>query len=659
MSISYNLKELNYDIRCINTLRLLSVDMIENANSGHPGMPLGCAAIIFILFKNHLKFNPDEPEWINRDRFILSNGHGCALLYSILHLFNYEISLDDLKNFRKLGSITPGHPEKNVTPGIEVTTGPLGQGFANGVGMAIASKHISSRLDNKNSELFNNKIYVMCGDGCLMEGISNESASLAGHLKLDNLIVLYDDNKISIDGSTELSFTENVQKKYESIGWEVLIVESADEDLLSINNAINNAKKSDKPVLICMRTKIGFGSDKEGSEKSHGAPLGVESTKKLKNIFKFDEEKSFYVEEKVKKYIDEIVKTKKDNYQIWNKSFNYKDYNKIISSLDEIDNEIKGIEDDIISDKPLATRQISGLILKELSKKVKNLIGGSADLSPSNNTVIDKGIQKDNYERRYIHYGVREHSMSAMANGISTFGLIPYVGTFLVFINYCLASIRLSAISKHHVLYIFTHDSIGLGEDGPTHQPIESLTVLRSIPNSLTFRPADGRETIGCYSEALNQKDKPSCICLSRQSLPQLSGTKSNMVSKGGYTIYQKSNNDKLDLILISTGSEVHLCLEVAKELSSIINVRVVSLPCVELFDSQSNDYKLEILPKNITKISVEAGSTLGWFKYADYCYGIDCYGSSGKGNDVMNYFGFSNKKLLEYIKNIYKINDE
>lgn len=650
-------KSLINDLEIVNSLRILSVDMIENAKSGHPGMPLGCSPILYILFKNHLNFNPSETDWINRDRFVLSNGHGCALLYSILHLFGYNLSLDDLKKFRKLGSITPGHPEKDITPGIEVTTGPLGQGIANGVGMAIASKHLGARFNIPDFEVFDNKIYVMCGDGCLMEGVSNEAVSLAGHLKLDNLILLYDDNEISIDGSTDLSFTENTKNKFEALGWKVFTVDSADIDLVNIDETISEAKKSDKPVLIRMKTKIGYGSDKEGSEKSHGAPLGIESVKKLKNKLNFDEDKSFFISDEIKEFINEILSLKKVKFDNWTTKFEeYKNNSEKYDILKKIiSKEIIDINQVINKynnkDKPMATRQSSGAILKELMTYLPQLVGGSADLSPSNNTKIDDGLQKTDFSKRYIHFGVREHAMAAIANGLSTYGIIPFVGTFLVFINYCLASIRLSALSKHQVLYILTHDSVGLGEDGPTHQPVESLSILRSIPNSLTFRPADGNETIGSYSVALSEKNKPSCICLSRQNLPHLENSSSLKVEKGAYTIFE--NSDNFDLILIATGSEVSLCIDVASELKGKINIRVVSMPCSELYDLQDQKYKEELLPKNVKKLSVEAGVTLMWYKYADFCYGIDCYGESGKGNEVMNYFGFSKEKIIEYINSI------
>jgi transketolase len=647
------------DFDCINNLRILACDMVQNANSGHPGMPLGCAPILYVLFKNHLNFNPYDINWLSRDRFVLSNGHGCALLYSILHMFQYDISMKDLKNFRKLGSITPGHPEKGITPGIEVTTGPLGQGIANGVGMALASKHLISRFNTNEIKLIDNYIYVMCGDGCLMEGITNESVSLAGHLKLNNLILLYDDNSITIDGSTDLCFTENTKTKYESLGWKVLLVENANTNILEIDNCINIAKTSNKPTLICMKTTIGYGSDKENSEKSHGAPLGIDSLKSLKKKFQFDESLSFQIKKNVKEKFLEILNLKIKKYDEWKKILEiYKvKHKEKYDELMKIQNcKIPNISDLLnkyeSTDSPLATRQISGNILKNIYKKIPQLIGGSADLSTSNNTSIDNSIQRDNYSNRYINYGIREHAMGGIANGMSTFGLIPYVGTFLVFINYFLASIRLSALSKHQVIYILTHDSIGLGEDGPTHQPIESLTILRSIPNCLTFRPADGNETNGCYIEALKNNDKPSCLCLSRQALPQLDNSSSSNVSKGAYILFEPKMKNKLDLIILSTGSEVSLCLEAIKELSNRLNIRLVSMPCIELFEIQNKDYKDMILPNNIKKLSVEAGSTLGWYKYADICYGIDSFGLSGKATEVFNYFGFSKNKLIDFILN-------
>ena len=650
----------------VNTLRILSVDMVQNANSGHPGMPLGCSPMIYILFKNFLNFNPYDVNWINRDRFILSNGHGCALLYSLLHLFDYNIKMEDLKKFRKLGSITPGHPEKNVTEGIEVTTGPLGQGFANGVGMALAIKHLQSRFNNNEIKLFTNKVYVMCGDGCLMEGIVNESASFAGHQKLNNLIVLYDDNMITIDGSTNLGFTENTKLKYEALGWEVYEVEDGNEDLNSINLMLEKAQNSEKPVLIKVKTSIGFGSNKEGSEKSHGSPLGQDSIKELKEKFGFPVDENFFVSNEVRENFDTIKKYKIEKYNNWQMLYN--NYQELYSEkFRELENMINNKLPNLnillpkfnYNDKSLATRQISGMCLKNIFKDIPQLIGGSADLSPSNNTVIDIGIQSDDYSKRYIHYGVREHAMCGIANGLSTCYLIPYVATFLVFITYCLGSIRLSAQSKHQVIYIFTHDSIGLGEDGPTHQPVESLTILRSIPNCLVLRPADGNEVSGCYKIALENNYGPSCLCLSRQSLPQLEGSSIELVKNGAYILYETSIDKDLDLIIIATGSEVSLSLNTIKELEKKGNfkARLVSMPCMELFDIKDDNYKNNILPKNVLKVSIEAGVTSIWYKYVDKCIGIDSFGESGKGSEVMDYFGFSVKKienqLLNYLVNI------
>tara|TARA_A100001015_G_C15014864_1_gene724980 strand:- start:388 stop:2370 length:1983 start_codon:yes stop_codon:yes gene_type:complete len=653
------------DILNINTLRVLCVDMVENAKSGHPGMPLGCSPMLYILFKNFLNFNPDNPLWFNRDRFILSNGHGCSLLYSMLHLCGYKISLDDLKNFRKINSITPGHPEINPELGIEVTTGPLGQGFANGVGMAIASKHLGSIYNKENFEIVNNKVFVMCGDGCLMEGITNEAASLAGHLKLNNLIVLYDDNEITIDGKTNLTFTENTGDKFKALGWHVEFIMDGNKDLEEIKSKLALINCVDKPLLLCVKTSIGYGSDKENSEKSHGAPLGDKSVKDLKKKFLFDEEKSFVIDDKVSEFFKGLTDNKKKVNSSWQELLDkyklefpeyYKEFINNVNkgyNLSDIIASLKRIE----VDKPLATRQISGMVLKNLSngKLCTSLIGGSADLSSSNITTIDQGICSSDYSRKYINYGVREHAMAGIANGLSCYNLVPFVGTFLVFISYFLNAIRMSALSKHQVIYVLTHDSIGLGEDGPTHQPIESLTILRSIPNCLVFRPADANEVKGCYVEALKEKYSPSCICLSRQSLPQIEGSNIESVGKGGYIVYEKlSDDNNIDIIIIATGSEVSLMKDVLIELN--INSRLISMPCVELFERQPNDYKEDLLPKDILKVSVEAGSTMGWFKYSNHCIGIDEFGLSGKGKDVMEHFGFDlnsmKERLMKFVNN-------
>jgi transketolase len=482
-----------------------------------------------------------------------------------------------------------------------------------------------------------------------MEGISNEAMSLAGHLKLNNLIVLYDDNKISIDGSTDLTFTENTKDKYIAMGWDVMVVEDGNEDIETLNYTIGQAKSSDKPVLIMVKTNIGFGTSKENSEKSHGSPLGDNEIELLKIKFGFDPNKKFNIPDDVKDHFNNLVAHKSNNYIEWYHNFEvYKrtfinEYNELKNIIEEkiiIDLPVFSV-----GDKDMATREISGICIQKLYKKIPQMIGGSADLSPSNNTKIDPVLDSNNYNGNYIHYGVREHAMCAIANGLSTCGFIPYVGTFLVFITYCLGAIRMSALSKHQVLYVLTHDSIGLGKDGPTHQPIESLTILRSIPNLLTFRPADAKEVCGCYEQALRATDKPSALILSRQKLPQLVSTYSKMVSFGGYTL-KKGNN----IILIATGSEVSLALKVMVELENEgMSTGVVSILCCELFDIQDKVYKDNTLPKNIMKVSLEAGSTIGWHKYADYCIGIDNFGLSGPGNEVMEHFGFKDE-----IKNFF-----
>jgi transketolase len=625
--------------KIINTLRLLSIDMIEKANSGHPGMPLGCASMMFVLWCKIINFNPEVPLWNERDRFILSNGHGCSLLYSMLFLLGYNYNLEDLQNFRQLYSKTPGHPEYNKSLGIEISTGPLGQGIANGVGMAIASKKLG----------INNYIYVMCGDGCLMEGISYEATSLAGHLQLNNLIILYDNNKITIDGSTDITFTENTKNRFIALNWNVLEVEDGNTDTVDIYNKLLIAKLSKvKPTIIFVNTTIGFGSLLAGKSSSHGAPLGIENTKQLKKYFNFDENKTFFIDKDIKQYFEKLKQNKIQYYnQVSklniNKDFNTENnYNQTINNLKNIKN----------SEKNYATRESSGICLNILLDNIDNIIIGSADLGDSNKTLLKTDIfNKDNFNGKYIHYGIREHAMCAIANGISTYEIIPIVSTFLVFITYCLASIRMASISKHKVIYIFTHDSILLGEDGPTHQPIESLTILRSIPNLYTIRPCDTNEVSGAYQIAL-EYDGPSALILSRQVIPNILNSNSNNMKNGAYIIYEPNN--KLDLIIMATGSEVNLSLECIKYIEKHykIYIRLVSIPCTQLFDNQDKEYKEYIFPKNIKKVSIEAGSTLGWYKYADYVYGIDRFGESGKINDLKEEFGMTVEKISKFIVN-------
>lgn len=623
--------------KIINTMRLLSVDMVEKANSGHPGMPLGCAPMMYVLWCKIMNFNPYNPLWKERDRFILSNGHGCALLYSILYLLNYDYSLEDLQNFRQLHSKTPGHPEFNQSLGIETSTGPLGQGIANGVGMAISSKKLG----------YKNNIYVMCGDGCLMEGISYEACSLAGHLGLNNLIILYDDNGITIDGTTGITFTENTRNRFIALQWNVLDVKNGDSDINDIQNKILCAKKMiDKPTIIFVKTTIGYGSSNSGTSSVHGAPLGIENTKNIKKYFNFDEDKKFFVDDDVKEYFKYLKEIK--NIQQIDKNY-----------LDEIDNQ-EYINNTIIElssikngNKNYATRDISNIILNILVKNNPNIIVGSADLAESNKTLIASNfLQRDNFEGQYLHYGIREHAMVSIANGISTYNLIPIVSTFLVFITYCLAAIRMASLSKHKVIYIFTHDSVFLGEDGPTHQPVESLTILRSIPNLLTIRPCDVNETNGAYQCALMYSG-PCALILSRQVLLNIENSNVQSVNKGAYIVYELEGNIVNDLIIIATGSEVSLAIDVAKSMVNEISIRVVSMPCCELFDLQSKEYKENILPRDIKKMSLEAGCTLGWYKYADFVYGIDTFGESGKMNDLKEYFEFTVKKIICYINKI------
>ena len=618
----------------INNLKIICLDMIEEAKSGHPGAAISLSPLIFILFIKIMNYNPITLQDFSRDRFILSNGHACSVLYGILFFISNKYSLDDLKKFRKINSITHGHPEYNPELGIEVTTGPLGQGIANGVGMAISSKKLK----------INNKIYVLCGDGCLMEGISYEATSLAGHLGLDNLILIYDDNKITIDGKTDICFSENINKRFDALNWNVLEVGDGNNDYDDIENKLNLAKNNDtkKPTIIILKTNIGYGTLLQDNPKCHGSPLGIENLKIFKNLLEFDENKYFEIKDEVKSFYKKFKTDKSYEYITSNELYinpinNFKNINKLIKDLE--------VDKDNIS-----TRELSGLYLNKLIKIESNLIIGSADLGFSNKTLIkNSSISKDNFENLYLNYGVREHSMVAIANGISTFGIFPIVSTFLQFINYCLASIRLSCLSNHKILYILTHDSIFLGEDGPTHQPIEHLDILRNLPNMYVFRPCDKNEVIGSYNYILN-REGPSSLILSRQNLPLLEESSIESTTKGGYIIYE--NNFFVDLIIIATGSEVHLAVNVAKSISNM-NIRVVSMPCLELFENQSIDYKRKVLDRKIKTISLEASKSNIWYKYVNECYDINTFGKSGNYEDLKNHFNFNEEYLSKYIRNI------
>ncbi len=647
-----------------NAIRFLSIDAVQKANSGHPGMPMGMADVAAVLFKFHLRFNPKNPSWINRDRFILSAGHGSMLLYSLLYLTGYEkIKLEDIKNFRKLESICAGHPEYIFNSGIETTTGPLGQGLANSVGLAIASEIYKKRFGSK---IINNKTYVIASDGDLMEGISHESMSLAGHLKLKNLIVFFDNNKISIDGSTSLSVSDNYKKRFESYGWNFIQVDGHNEK--QIDNAIKKAHKSNKPTLISCKTKIGFGSpNKSGKSSSHGAPLGEEEIKLTRKKLKwphqpFEIPKKIFEEWRLigakgelyeKHWLQELNKSKADVKENFNKL-----NNEILK--DKLKDLIAAEKEKYFKDKPsMATRQCSMKVIEVLNNLLPNLVGGSADLSGSNNTKTSNSviINSKNYGGNYIHYGVREHGMAAAMNGIALYhNLIPYGGTFLIFSDYCKPAIRLSALMGLRVIYIFSHDSIGLGEDGPTHQPIEQLTGLRSIPNLNVFRPADMNETLECWEAAINNDKGPSAIILSRQKLNYLSKfpDKKNKCLMGAYEINISSHDNKVTIV--ASGSEVELALATQELLKvSGIESKVVSMPCQELFDRQSEDYKNKVLEKENLIVSLEAGSVICWNKYLkenDIAIGIDEFGKSAPYKEIYDVMNLTSNKIASIIQN-------
>jgi len=641
-----------------NAIRFLSIDAVQKANSGHPGMPMGMADVATVLFKYHLRFNPKNPNWINRDRFILSAGHGSMLLYSLLYLNGYKsVSLEDIKNFRQLNSICAGHPEYKKGSGIETTTGPLGQGLGNAVGMAIAEEILKKKFG---SALINNKTYVIASDGDLMEGISHESMSLAGHLKLKNLIVFFDNNKISIDGSTSLSVSDNYKKRFESYGWNFLEINGHNEK--QISKAISKASKTNKPTLISCKTIIGFGSpNKSGKASSHGSPLGDEEIALVRKKLKWSSD-PFSIDENILNAWREIGKKGEELESEWNLILSKKN-SKIQSELKElyINSSVKDLDALIKNEKTkyfvskpsLATRQCSSNVIEKVSIILPQLIGGSADLSGSNNTKTknSKIINSKNFNGNYIHYGVREHGMAAVMNGLALYsGLIPYGGTFLIFSDYCKPSIRLSALMGLNVIYVFSHDSIGLGEDGPTHQPIEQLTGLRAIPNLNVFRPADINETLECWQIALKSKNTPSAIALSRQKLPYInpSNLEENKCAKGAYVVKITSHNNQVTLV--ASGSEVELALKVQTLLKqSNVESKVVSMPCQELFDKQSSDYKKDILDKDTIIVTIEAGSISSWKKYLGdqgISLGIDKFGESAPYQKVYDHFNLSEEKI-------------
>ena len=638
-----------------NAIRFLSIDAVEKANSGHPGLPMGMADVVTILFKYYLKFNSQNPNWINRDRFVLSAGHGSMLLYSLLYLTGYNsISLNDIKNFRQLNSICAGHPEYEINTGIETTTGPLGQGIANAVGFALAEEILKKKF-GKN--ILNHKTYVLAGDGCLMEGISHEALSLAGHLKLKNLIMLFDNNSISIDGPTNLSVSDNFKKRFNSYGWDFIEIDGHNEK--QITKALKKVQKAKLPTAISCKTTIGYGSpNKSGTASAHGNPLGKNEIALVRKKLKWDHE-PFKIPEKILSEWREIGNKGIKHEIKWKKKYKSKkifleknflnNFNKIFETQKQ--NTIKTLE-------PMATRKSSEKILSFLTEKIDTLIGGSADLSGSNNTKTKnhKIIKPGNFKGNYIHYGVREHAMSGIMNGLALHSrLIPYGGTFLIFSDYCKPSIRLSALMKLRVIYIMSHDSIGLGEDGPTHQPIEQLSGLRSIPNLNVFRPADTTETLECWQIALENLNTPSVIALTRQKLDQVRKefVKENRCFKGAYELSR--NNEKINLTIFASGSEVNLAIEVSHKLATQnIYSKVISVPCLNIFQKQTSSYKEKILNETKHKVSIEAASTDNWRKFVGnngLCFGIDSFGKSAPYKDAFKHFGLTSENIVIKIK--------
>ncbi len=658
----------NINQLAVNTIRTLSIDAINAANSGHPGLPMGAAPMAYALWANHLNHNPNHPKWFNRDRFVLSAGHGSSLLYSLLHLAGYDVSIDDLKNFRKLNSKTPGHPEFGHTPGVEATTGPLGQGIANAVGMAMAEAHLAAKFNKDGHSIIDHNTYALVGDGDLMEGVAYEAMSMAGHMKLGKLIVLYDSNEISLDGELGIAFSEDIEKRAESVHWQYVRVEDGN-DVDAITKAIQSAKENtDQPTLIEIRTIIGYGSPKvAGTNKAHGNPLGVEEATATKQVYGWGYEEDFFVPEEVKAHFNELKQKGIEKENDWNEQFNsYRESNPALA--DELEKAITGdvlIEaKDILSfdiEKTISTRVASGEAINHYVKSIPSIFGGSADLSHSTMTDI-KGeavYAVESYAGRNIYFGVREHAMGAAANGLALHGGVkPFVSTFFVFNDYLRPSIRLAALQNLPVTYVFTHDSIAVGEDGPTHEPIEQLAALRAIPGLTVIRPSDANETASAWAYALQQTDGPVVLVLSRQNLPVFNETKANIenLSKGAYVLTQTNENP--DVILIATGSEVSLAASAKAKLEEEqVSVRIVAMPSWELFDRQSNEYKESVLPSSITKrVSLEMGVSLGWERYVGQegkVLSIETFGASGTGTEVMNLFGFTTENVVQITKNV------
>jgi transketolase len=663
----------DFENLCINTIRLLAVDGVEKAKSGHPGMPMGSAAMAYTLWMQHLKHNPLKPHWQNRDRFILSAGHGSMLIYSLLHLTGYELTLDDLKNFRQWESITPGHPEYKLVPGVETTTGPLGQGFATGVGMAIAQKYLAVLYNRPPYNVIDYLIYGIVSDGDLMEGVASEAASLAGHLKLGNIIYLYDDNKISIEGSTTLAFTEDVAKRFEAYGWYVQTIENGN-DIDAIDNAITAAKKeTERPSLIKVRTHIGFGSpNKQDKASSHGAPLGAEEVKLTKKNLGWDPEKQFFIPEDVLAHFRKSVEKGIELETRWNDIFALYcvTYPELATELVKMrsgklgESWKKALPVFTTENGSIASRAASAKVINAIAPHLPGLFGGSADLAESNLTDIKGGgdFLADQYDKRNLHFGVREHAMSAVLNGMAlTDGIIPYGGTFLVFADYMRPSIRLAAMMGTRTIYVFTHDSIGLGEDGPTHQPVEQIASLRAIPNLTLIRPADANEVSVAWKVAIENKNGPVALILSRQKLPFIDRTKfasAEHLEKGAYILAE--NSSMPELILIASGSEVQLIIGAFEQLANEnIGIRIVNMPSWELFEKQSKEYRESVLPSSVRKrLVVETGCTMGWERYSGtdgIIIGLNRFGASAPYEVLMKEFGFTVKNVVQKAKSLIK----
>ena len=657
----------NIDTMSVNANRVLAADAVQKAKSGHPGLPLGCAAVAYELWAKDMKHNPANPDWANRDRFILSGGHGSTLLYSLLHLFGYGLTKEDLMQFRQLDSLTPGHPEYRHTKGVEATTGPLGAGMAMAVGMAMAEAHLAAKFNKDGFPVVDHYTYVLGGDGCMMEGISSEAFSLAGTLGLNKLIVLYDSNKISIEGSTDIAFTEDVKKRFDAFGFQTLVVEDGN-NLDEIHAAIEAAKAdTTRPSMIMVKTQIGYGCPaKQGKASAHGEPLGEENVAALKENLGWPSQEAFYVPDEVYANYKEISEAKAKDEEAWNAMFaeycakfpEMKEAWDAEFDMDAAKDLINNEEFWAYDEKPEATRNLSGVVLNRLAKYVPNLIGGAADLAPSTKTYMkDLGdFSKENYAGRNLHFGVRELAMAAIGNGMTLHGMRAFVSTFFVFSDYVKPMARLSSIMRIPTTYVLTHDSIGVGEDGPTHEPIEQLAMLRSMPNFHVFRPADATETIAAWYSAATSKETPTALVLTRQNLPQLAGS-SKEALKGAY-ILEDSTKATPDAIIIATGSEVQLAVEAKAELAKEgVDVRVVSMPCMDIFEEQSAEYKEAVLPKNVrARVAVEALIDYGWGKYVGLdgaIVSMTGFGASAPAATLFEKFGFTTENVVKAVKSV------